>query len=505
MTRLLPEHPNLEHLKNQAKDLLRSLEAGDSQAVERYRSLISAPVPRPPQLSDAQHAIAREYGFTNWAALKHHVEASADESGGASELVAAIHADDVERAARVLEQNPGLKKKLNDPLPGLSFGATPLIAALPWANRKMIDLLLESGSDINQRSHWWAGGFGVLDHENPLQDYLIERGARIDACAAARLGRMDVLERLVAANPDAVHARGGDGQTPLHFARNVEVARWLLDRGADIDARDVDHESTPAQYMARNRQDAARFLVERGCRTDLLLVSALGDLDRARRHLDADPACIRMTVSDEWFPKQNPHSGGTIYIWTLGGMKNAHLVAREFGHEDVLALLLERSPESLKLALACELGDEDLFRRMLAARPDLIHHLTDDDRAKFVSAAQNNNARAVHLMLEAGWPTTGRGQLGGTALHWAAWHGNVEMARDLLKHGLSVQTRDWNNDAPPMGWAIHGSKNGWHRDQGDYAGVVEALLDAGAEAPQVNDRLETTEPVLEVLRRRAKK
>src|SRR5262249_26072140 len=132
-------------------------------------------------------------------------------------------------------------------------------------------------------------------------------------------------------------------------------------------------------------------------------------------------------------------------------------------------------------------------------------HLTDDDRAKLVSAAQNNNARAVHLMLEAGWPTGGRGQLGGTALHWAAWHGNPEMTRELLKHGLSVQARDWNNDAPPMGWAVHGSKNGWHRDKGDYGAVVEALLDAGAEAPPIDNRLETTEPVLEVLRQRAKK
>ena len=51
-----------------------------------------------------------------------------------------------------------------------------------------------------------------------------------------------------------MHARGGDGQTPLHFASTVEVAEFLLENGAEIDARDVDHESTPAQYMLRVEQ-----------------------------------------------------------------------------------------------------------------------------------------------------------------------------------------------------------------------------------------------------------
>lgn len=54
-----------------------------------------------------------------------------------------------------------------------------------------------------------------------------------------------------------VHARGGDGQTPLHCASTAQIAAFLLDHGADIDARDVDHESTPAQYMVSDRQDGA--------------------------------------------------------------------------------------------------------------------------------------------------------------------------------------------------------------------------------------------------------
>src|SRR6185436_15083790 len=120
--------------------------------------------------------------------------------------------------------------------------------------------------------------FGVLDGDHGLVDFLIERGARVDAHAAARHGRLSTLEALVSAAAELVHARGGDGQTPLHVAASVEIAQYLVDHGADIDARDIDHESTPAQYMVRDRQAVARFLVSRGCQTDILLAAAIGDV-----------------------------------------------------------------------------------------------------------------------------------------------------------------------------------------------------------------------------------
>jgi ankyrin repeat protein len=418
-------------------------------------------------------------------------------------LVGAVKANDPALARRTLEHHPELKSRLNDPLPGFAFGATPLLAALPSANREMIQLLLDAGADINQRSHWWAGSFGVLDDDHGLAPFLIERGARVDVHAAARLGMMDRLAELIAADPGLVHARGGDGQTPLHFAPTVDVAAFLLDNGAEIDARDVDHESTPAQYMVRSRQDVARYLISRGCRTDLLLAAALGHVNLVRRHLDENPDCIRMSVAEQWFPKQNPQSGGCIYIWTLGGHKTAHVVAREFGHEEVLRLLMERSPEELKLGLACELGDETQFRNLLAKRPDLSRTLTDDDKRKLVNAAESRNNNAVRLMLAAGWPLDARGLVGGTALHWASWHGNLEMVREILRYHPPVNVRGDDYDMPPLGWALHGSENSWHRETGDYAGVVEALLQAGAKAPPLADEVEVSDAVREVLKRYA--
>jgi Ankyrin repeats (3 copies)/Ankyrin repeat len=313
---------------------------------------------------------------------------------------------------------------------------------------------------------------------------------------------------MIAADPGVVHARGGDGQTPLHFASTVEIAEFLLARGAEIDARDVDHESTPAQYMLRvdqkrhyphDRQDVARYLVSRGCRTDILMAAALGDMDLVRRHLDADERAIRMSVSEEWFPKQNPRAGGTIYIWTLGANRTAHSVARDFGHEDVFQLLLDRTPEDLKLALACELGDETAFHEFLSKHPDAARTLSDTDQRKLPNAAQNNNTNAVRLMLEAGWPVDAPGEMGATALHWAGFNGNAEMTREILRFHPALELESREYKGPALGWALFGSGNGWRRDTGDYVGTVEALLEAGAVVPPNAEDLEPSEAVLEVL------
>jgi hypothetical protein len=70
MSRQLPTRPDLEHLKKQAKDLLEQLQQTNPAA----------------QLADAQHSIAREYGFASWPKLKAHVESQRLRAGAASSL-----------------------------------------------------------------------------------------------------------------------------------------------------------------------------------------------------------------------------------------------------------------------------------------------------------------------------------------------------------------------------------------------------------------------------------
>ncbi len=85
--RRLPSNPNLEHLKYQAKDLLKDHAARDPRAAQRLREFHprfaranSSPITdaeifaAPLKLSDAQLAIARESGFPSWPRLKRRVE-----------------------------------------------------------------------------------------------------------------------------------------------------------------------------------------------------------------------------------------------------------------------------------------------------------------------------------------------------------------------------------------------------------------------------------------------
>jgi ankyrin repeat protein len=487
MSRQLPEKPSLEYLRKQAKELLRATRQG--------------------KLADAQQTLANEYGFATWAKLKSHVEALG--LSPAQALRAAVCDGDAARVHQVLERNPELRARIDDPLPDYAFGQHALFAAVQRSDRATIDVLLRAGANIRKRTEWWAGGFGVLDDCDPgMVEFLTERGALLDAHSASRLGMMAKLQELVAADPGVVQARGADGQTPLHFASTVEVAEFLLAHGAGIDARDVDHESTPAQYMLRveqkrhyprDRQDVARYLVSRGCRTDILMAAALGDPDLVRGHLDSDPGCIRMSVSEEWFPKQDARAGGTIYIWKLGAQRTAHAVARDFGHEEIFQLLMERTPEDLKLALACELGDEAVFHEFLSKHPNAAKTLSDADRRKLPNAAQNNNTNAVRLMLEAGWPVDTPGEMGAAALHWAGFNGNAEMTRQILRFHPALELKSREHQGTPLGWALYGSGNGWHRDTEDFVGTVQALLDAGTVVPPGAERLEPSEAVLELL------
>jgi len=408
----------------------------------------------------------------------------------------AFREDDAKSVRKLLEQYPELRARINEPI-----GPFDSPAIINVRSREMLDVLLEADADINAKSRWWAGGFGLLHGADPdLAAYAIQRGAVVDAHAASRLGMLDRLRETIAAEPALVHARGGDGQTPLHFASTVEIAEFLLEHGADIDARDVDHESTPAQWMIRDRQEIVRRLVRRGCKTDLLMAAALGDAGLVRRHLDIDPQCIYVRVNDEFFPMSNPKSGGTIYQWTLGWYVSALEVAKEFGHDDVFRLLMERSPPDVKLLTAFRAGDAAAVKTLLSQNPGLVASLSPASRRQVAHAARDNNLAAVRLMLAAGLPVDALGQHSATALHWAAFHGNAEMIREILRFHPPLELCDADHRSTPLGWAVHGSEHGWNCKAGDYAATIEALLSAGARLPE---NIGGSEAVRQVLRRHA--
>jgi len=312
-----------------------------------------------------------------------------------------------------------------------SFGATALIHAVNRDDRKMVDLLLDLGADINQRSDWWAGSFGVLDSATPaMAAHLLKRGAALTPHAAARFGDVAALRRLIAQNAACVHARGGDGQSPLHFAADRACVDALLDAGADIDLRDLDHNGTPAQWMTGDRAELVPYMLERGCAPDAVLAVVADDPavleavepDRAQR------AAYR--ISAERFPTQPP-AALHIYAYTIGnGCTLLHAAAR-------------------------------------ANRPAMIRKLAAD--------GADVNARG--------------GYDDGTPLHQAAWCDAAEAIEALADAGARLEAPSGHvHHNEPLGWAIVGGAERavrallargaeirkWHRK--DAAGGVQGAF-----------------------------
>jgi len=171
-----------------------------------------------------------------------------------SAFFTAIKKNDLATVDELLSVDPALLLEFDSG----EFGATPLNLAVSGQETAMIDLLLRHGADLDRKSEWCAGGFAPL-HSIPeslvdeLGPFLVASGTTVDIHAAAHLGDAERVAALVRQDSRQVHARGGDGKQPLHFARTTEIATQLLDAGADIEARDLDHESTPAQLAASGR------------------------------------------------------------------------------------------------------------------------------------------------------------------------------------------------------------------------------------------------------------
>lgn len=239
----LPSHPNLEKQKRDAKALMIAYCRGEVDARARIEALHPAPPPASEfKLADSQLVVARGYGFDSWPKLKRKIEALTQTP--LERFVSAVKAGDVAGVRELLDGNRDVAASINAPL--FDFKGTAAITAA--RNLEMLDLLLAHGADINAKSDWEHGGFGILEQVAPDQaEALISRGAHLDVWAASHLGKLAELRALIESDPALVNAKGGDGKRPLHYASSVEIAELLLAQGAEIDVLDDDHSSTPAQ------------------------------------------------------------------------------------------------------------------------------------------------------------------------------------------------------------------------------------------------------------------
>jgi ankyrin repeat protein len=462
---------NLEQQHKRAKDLFRSARAGDAAAlaaIAAVRPDAGSPA-RPIALADAQFAVAREAGFDSWPLL---VAALTDRD--VQLFRDAVSRGETARVQRLLDW-PHVRAHVNDPL--FDFGQRAAHVAATDAD--LLAVLIEAGADLTLKSDWKNGPYTVLDHATEeTARFLLARGATLTPNAAARLGWLDDLVRLVEADPSLVHARGGDGQQPLHEAKTVAIVDVLLDRGAAIDTRCIDHHATPAQYALADRPEVCRRLLDRGAAPDIYMAARLGDRALTERLLDADPAALAARIHQPGYAPVPPFH---IYCWTLGFGLSAYDVARRFGHLDVADLLWARSPARLRLMHAISSGDRSAAEAVLADSPSLMASLTPDDHAQLARAIFHARFEAAELMVDLGFDPAAGGVDGGSALHAACWLGHLRLVDRLLaRGGVGVDARDPTYRSTPLGWTALGSAQR-RAAGGYYPAAAPRLVAAGAD------------------------
>jgi ankyrin repeat protein len=473
-----PVPANLEQQRKLAKDLIRAARAGNAAALARMRAVRpdAAAAARSLKLADAQLAVAREGGFESWPKLIadfHERDSKA--------FCDAVRTGDVRLAGQLLAL-AHVRKRINDPM--FVFGQRA--AHIAAKNEAMLTTLIAAGADVNMKSDWRNGPYTVLDNaDEATARFLLTQGATLTPNVAARLGWFDQLQKLVNADTALVHARGGDGQQPLHEAKTVAIADFLLDRGAAIDVRCVDHNTTPAQYALVARPDVCRRLLERGAMPDIFMAARLGDISLANRVLDSDPGCVAARINEPGYPPVPPLH---IYCWTLGFGLSPQDVALNFEHRDIHDLLVARSPARVRFIDALLNADEPTVNGILAVDPSLLSSLTGRDHGRLAQAIFNERFAAADLMLRFAFDPSAPGIDGGTALHAACWVGNVRMVERILERGgVPLDARDPTHQSTPLGWAAFGSV---HRRAagGDYPAVVDRLVAAGANITAVGNR-----------------
>lgn len=348
-----------------------------------------------------------------------------------------------------------------------------------------IDSVLEANPDLPRLAgEFWASGIGAERVPPAIARKLVERGAALSIHAAAAFGFDDHVAAMLEADPALVHAKGGDGCTPLHFARDLAIAARLLAAGADIDARDEDHDSTPAQWLIDKSPEVSRFLLDHGATPDLFLAAALGDVELAERLIAEDPSRVA-----EWIGRPTAFPGlgykgrgGTIYQWTLGFNSFPHQVALRKGHQAVFDLLAARSDARTMLIVNCLLARREEALAIAREHPHIVAELPDFERELVARYCweTNSNLEAVRLLLDVGFPLAHiETSHGYTPLHNAAWEGNGDLVDLLLSRGHPVDLVDPKYQATALDYAIHDCVREKRHPEGEFARVAESLLKAG--------------------------
>ncbi len=282
-------------------------------------------------------------------------------------------------------------------------------------------------------------------------------------------GRIDAIKAALTESPEIVNAVGphpfwGGRPQALHVSietRRRDVFDLLLDAGADVNGNNAlyDHWSPLMLTYDREREDMRDALLKRGARAGVVEALMAGDdeavrrmLRRGRAALPPDPnggsilsfartpyAIDRLLelgaqrdVKDRW--QTTP-----IEAMSRLGARGQPLV------EHLLSRGIAAPPE-----VYARMGDRASIERLLTADPALIR--ADD---LIIAAVDFGHHDLVQWLLDKGANPSARWSLGsqGTALHSAAWNGDLRMVQLLVAAGADLNALDHEHKNTAEGFA----------------------------------------------------
>ena len=448
MPRRLTSRSSLDNLKREAKRWLEALRENDPEARARLGRAVPD-APQAPTLRAVQHALAREHGFAGWKDLVREVGRTSGEALPASReeaipaLLAAAERGDADRVGRVLEAHPDVVNE-RAVLPPHTGRRGALHFALTGPHEDVVDVLLERGADPDLRDE-------------------------------------------------------GDNAAALHFAAergDMALVRKLIDHGADPVGDGDLHElgilgwATCFEYALH--LDVADYLLAHGAPHTIFTAVALGDGDAIRAVVAGDPTQLDRAMDATNRRRRPLHLAvvknrldslttlldlGADVEATDGAGLTALDQAALSGAADIVRALLDRGAR-VGVPVAVALGLAHDLERLLAVDPD---SLRPGGRwaTLIVRAAERGPGSTIEALVRAGAsvhvrddPRTAVDRTHGyTALHAAAFHGNADAARALLRLGANPADREDRYWGTPAGWAAYAG----HADVRDL--VLEGPID----------------------------
>ena len=354
--------------------------------------------------------------------------------------------------------------------------------------------------------------------------------------AAAGRGDLETVRELVDDNPAWIHTVGSHGRTMLWEAAyrgRLEVARFLLERGADINLPGCYHiqhrlEITPycvARYEGRDV--VAEYLLQHGATIDIHTAAYLGDYDTVRSHLDNHPSLVNKGyLQAVMLPSGGPTTfehreteWATPLCYAIRSKNPAIaelLISRgavikpyserflDYAASDdrmeIAELLLENGADPSKAPRILDDGSEisTLFKHY-GIPPKDINEKGHMGWPPLVYACRGDNGEhpnKVRRLLALGADIDVRNYKGKTALHYAAKAGFLEVINLLIEKGATVDAID-NDGETPLFEAIRSTiKDSQKQREG-----LEALLVNGANLNGKNKKGLTPLQVAQRMRR----